>query len=380
MTDGRGSVLVVDDEAAQAKAICDILNRNGFPTTGCTSAEQALGLLDSRHYDLLLTDLMMPGTDGITLMRTALQADPTLVVLLMTGVGTVAQAVEAMKAGALDVILKPFKVTELLPAIAKALNVRALRIENARLQQSLRERTVAMERTLAIVAHDLRAPLQGICASIDLLTERNEVNASGLPLCKAVHQEARNLVDLATDLIDVSRIASGQMPWHWHEVDAGSLIPEVVAAFEGVSQQARVTLRAGPCAAPRIRGDHLACRRLLNNLVSNAIRHGRAAMITISAAAQDDGIRLTVADNGAGIDPGKAGRLGRPFAISGESSPFGGVGLGLAICLGIAAAHGGDLTIHSRMGQGTRIDVFLRGHIDQPQPAGTELRARLDLA
>jgi signal transduction histidine kinase len=382
MTSSLPAVLVADDESAQTKALCDILNRNGFSTTGCTSPAQAIELLACNHYDLLLTDLMMPGMDGIALMRTAIAADSSLVVLLMTGAGTITQAIEAMKTGALDVILKPFKVTELLPAVSKALTVRELRVENIKLQKSLHERNAAMERMLAIVAHDLRAPLLGISGCIDLLTERSEVSPNGLPLCQAIRQEAKHLVDLATDLIDVSRISSGQMPWHWDGINPRAVVDEVVAALQAVASTARVQLVIGTISATPVRGDGSACRRLLINLISNAIRHARATTITVSAEPFSDHLRFTVVDNGRGIDPSVGNRLGRPFGTSsGGASPLGGVGLGLAICLGIAEAHGGQIAISSRLGLGTRVTVDLRGDLDHPMPMRSdgEVQLHLDL-
>lgn len=387
------NILVVDDEAPQAQALCDILNLNGYAATGCTSGAQALEVLARGHYDLLMSDLMMPKMDGITLIRAALTSDPALVVLIMTGAGTIKTAVEAMKAGALDVILKPFKGSEILLAVTRALNVRELRADNVRLRASLNERTIALEasnqslatanhgleRMLAIVSHDMRAPLQGIRACIDMLTDRGEVTASGLPLCSAIQTEASRLVDLATDLIDVSRISRGQMPWHWDGIDPHEVVAEVVAAMQGVAVAAKVRLTADTIISTTIRGDGSACRRLLINLISNAIRHAHARTITVSAVVLQAHMRFIVADDGRGIDPTASERLGRPFAISGETSTLGGVGLGLAICLGIADAHGGQITIHSRLGKGTRVTVDLRGDLDQPRPAREEVRANLDL-
>lgn len=89
-------LLIVDDEAAQRQALCETLQVQGFDAVGCSGAEPALAELRQRPVDLLLTDLMMPGTDGIALLRAAREIDPMLVVVIMTGEGTIATAVEAM--------------------------------------------------------------------------------------------------------------------------------------------------------------------------------------------------------------------------------------------------------------------------------------------
>src|SRR5260221_12662859 len=93
-------ILVVDDEAAQMKALCDTLRDRGYETTGFVSAQAALKTLEETKFDLLLTDLMMQEMDGISLLQAAGRLDPNLVGIIMTGEGTITTAVETMKSGA----------------------------------------------------------------------------------------------------------------------------------------------------------------------------------------------------------------------------------------------------------------------------------------
>ena len=143
-------ILIVDDEAAQMRALCDTLRDHGYDTEGFTRGEDALGALRERQFDLLLTDLMMPVMDGVALLTQASKVDPQLVGILMTGVGTIETAVQAMQAGALDYILKPFKVSAILPALARAVDVRRLRLENLELRN-----TVAIHELNQAIAHTL---------------------------------------------------------------------------------------------------------------------------------------------------------------------------------------------------------------------------------
>lgn len=130
-------LLIVDDEAAHMKALCQTLECEGYSVTGFTSALKAVATLREQAFDLVLSDLMMPEMDGITLLETALAIDPSLVGIVMTGHGTIDTAVRAMQHGALDYILKPFKLSAILPVLARALAVRRLRLENIQLYQAV---------------------------------------------------------------------------------------------------------------------------------------------------------------------------------------------------------------------------------------------------
>ena len=131
----RGKLLVVDDEVELMKALCESLGEQGFDARGLSDPTRAPDELRAGGYDVLLSDLMMPGTDGIQLFRQALEIDPLLVGVIMTGQGTIQTAVEAMKAGAFDYVLKPFRMQNVLPVLDRAMEVRRLRVENLRLRQ-----------------------------------------------------------------------------------------------------------------------------------------------------------------------------------------------------------------------------------------------------
>ncbi|MEW6350508.1 MAG: response regulator [Thermodesulfobacteriota bacterium] len=137
MTTELGTVFVVDDEVELMNALCEILNERGYLTTGFTDGEEALKALEVQEVDVLVSDVMMPGMDGIALLRSALNIDTNIVGIMMTGHGTIQTAVEAMKSGAFDYVLKPFKVAELVPVLSRAMEVRRLRIENVQLRETV---------------------------------------------------------------------------------------------------------------------------------------------------------------------------------------------------------------------------------------------------
>lgn len=133
----RGTVLVVDDEPELRRILVEALTAQGYEVSGSSGGYNALDELRSKSYDVLLTDLMMPELDGISLLREALQTDPYLIGIIMTGQGTIQTAVDAMQLGAFDYVLKPFKMQTLLPVLTRAVHTKRLRLENLQLRETV---------------------------------------------------------------------------------------------------------------------------------------------------------------------------------------------------------------------------------------------------
>jgi two-component system, cell cycle sensor histidine kinase and response regulator CckA len=132
-----GHLVIVDDEIELLTSLAEKLAKRGYNTVTFSSPREALKALENQRFDLLLTDLMMPDMDGIALLQAARQLDPYLVGVVMTGQATVQTAVDALKMGAVDYILKPFKINVILPALARALEMRRLRLENIQLRETV---------------------------------------------------------------------------------------------------------------------------------------------------------------------------------------------------------------------------------------------------
>lgn len=122
-----GRVLIVDDDFDVLKIVRDLIEEFGYDAVGCSSGKEALKLVKKKKYDLLLTDLFLPEIDGIKLMKNVREIDPSVICLMVTGKGTIESAVEAMKVGAFDYILKPLKPESLLTALSRAMEVHRLR-------------------------------------------------------------------------------------------------------------------------------------------------------------------------------------------------------------------------------------------------------------
>jgi DNA-binding NtrC family response regulator len=140
MSEGLKHLLIVDDENALREAIAERLADHGFIVEQAASGEQALERLADFAFDILITDLRLPGIDGRKLIDSALERYPEIIPIVITGYGTVKDAVEAIKQGAADFITKPFQFDALLHVLRSAVEQRRLKSENAYLRSQLEER------------------------------------------------------------------------------------------------------------------------------------------------------------------------------------------------------------------------------------------------
>jgi two-component system sensor histidine kinase/response regulator len=357
---GIARILVVDDEAAQMKALCDTLRDHGYQTVGFESAEPALAALRRSKFELLLADLMMPGMGGIDLLGAALAADPDLVGIIMTGEGTIASAVEAMKTGALDYILKPFRLSVILPVLSRALAMRRLRMENAELQQRLTLHAAELEsanRELEAfshsVSHDLRAPLRAVSGFSQIMAEKHaeQLSPEGLRLLGLMSAGAARMDQLIESLLRLAR--SSRQTLSRRPVDTQALVQEAVRELRAEPGNLAVELRIGDL--PECIGDLALLRQVWANLLSNAFKFaGRRERPAVQVGGASDGKVKTyyVRDNGAGFDMRYVEKLFGVFQRLHREDEFPGTGIGLSIAQRIVQRHGGRIWAEGELGKG----------------------------
>jgi signal transduction histidine kinase len=360
MTAKPARLLIVDDEATMMHALCDTLSDHGYEATGFSSAQAALVALRRERFDLLLADLTMPEMDGITLLREALNEDAQLVGVIMTGEGTIGSAVEAMRSGAHDYILKPFKMGAILPVLQRALALRALRAEKAALEEQLRERAAELEAAnreldafTRTASHDLRAPLAAVAGLSDLLSR---VYAADLPQQAAdwvrlIDGEVRRMLDLVDNLMRLSR--SDRQPLDLQPVDVAALVHDVVEELRSRDPGRSIEVRIG--TLPGVSADAALLRQVFVNLLSNAFKFTRgreAPVIEVSGEADDRAPAYRVCDNGAGFDMARADRLFEAFQRLHRQAEFEGAGVGLSIVQRIVQRHGGRVWAESAPDRG----------------------------
>jgi len=181
-------VLVVDDEAAQRTVLAGFLRKRGLEAITASGVEEAVQVVSSRTVDLVLTDLNMPGKDGLALIDSLRAVNPELPVIVMTAFGTVASAVAAMKQGAADYLTKPIDLDELEVLVARTLERRALVSENELLREQLasRYRLAGLETANARMSEAINTAARAAASRATILI-RGESGTGKEVLARAIH-------------------------------------------------------------------------------------------------------------------------------------------------------------------------------------------------
>lgn len=221
----------------------------------------------------------------------------------------------------------------------------------------------ARRRLIASISHDLRTPLTAL-QLVSRAVEDGLVNEdTGRQYLEQIPSLVRSLDDLIEDLFELSRLEAGEITWSLEPVELCDLIDESVDAMRLQAEHAGITLRADPSQNLRpVLGNPEKLRRVLRNLIQNALRHTPPhGSVTVGARSSVDGVEVEVADTGTGVQPADRHQLFDAFFRGGGAVSRSGreAGLGLTICRAIIEAHGGRIWLADSV-RGTRVRFTLR--------------------
>ncbi|MBA3597725.1 MAG: response regulator [Methylibium sp.] len=367
-TQNRARLLIVDDQAIQLRVICETLTHEGYDTTCCRSAEEALAHLQGEPYDVLISDLCMPGTDGISLIEQARKIDPDLVPVVMTGHGSIPTAVQAMKLGAIDYLLKPLRLADMRPVLIRAMELRRLRREKQVQRQRILERGAQLEATnreleafAARVAHDLREPVNIVLGFGRMLAERGDppLDTQANTYLGYILQAADRANRLVHDMLAFARL--GNSPLTLTAVDLNLSVRQArhMVTLSNPYLEAEWVIPSLPTVA----GDASLLQQVFVNLLSNAFKYsvpkGRPRIEIAHWIDAQGGHVIAVRDNGVGFNPAQTDRLFMPFQRLHRADQFAGNGMGLANVKRIVERHGGSVRAEAKLGEGAVITLSL---------------------
>lgn len=376
-------LLIVDDLPENLQALAKIIEQDDREIYQATSGEAALGLLLEHDFALAILDVMMPDMNGFELaelMRGTEKTRHVPIVFVTAGGRELNFAFKGYETGAVDFLHKPLDIA----AVKSKVNVfvslyqqrsqvkqqvealecsqRQLHAARLELEQALKMR----DDFISLVAHELRTPLNTLHIETQmrqLQLQRGDLSAfSGDRLSCMVERDNRqiqNMIRLINDMVDVSRVNSGNLSIKKSKVNLTQLIMRVVGDFIRQAHAIGSSLTFEPSADVYSVCDDLRIEQIISNLITNALRYGDAKPITISISVAGSNVEIHVQDQGQGIPPTEHQRIFEKFERLGNNEVREGLGMGLYIARQLAQAHGGNLTVSSKLGEGSRFTLQL---------------------
>jgi len=369
-------LLLVDDEPGILKVLGISLADRGFRVLTARSGEDALRVFHDARPDIVLTDIKMPGMDGIALLKAIKQENPNTEVIMITGHGDMDLAVQSLKHDASDFITKPIHDDALDIALRRALEKlsykKKLREYTENLERLVEEKTrklveaerlAAVGQTVAGLAHAIKNITAGLTGGMYVLEKGIELDnrtylAQGWQMIKG---NVRKVKGVAGDLLNYAKEREPEYQLCDPDRPAGEVCE--LMAFQ--ASEAGVSLKADLAGnLPRAWFDPEGIHRVLLNLVSNAVDActdiscvSRACEVVVRTSKPEGwAVEYQVSDNGCGMSEETQRKVFQTFFSTKGSK---GTGLGLMIAKKIVEEHGGAILFSSEPGEGTRFTVRL---------------------
>jgi two-component system sensor histidine kinase/response regulator len=380
----RQKILIVDDNPKN-RAICEEIFEEDFDLIHAEDGMAALQLIRERHPDVVLLDVMMPGINGYEVCQ-RMKADAEtghIPVIIVSAKGQTDEIIEGFDSRADDYIVKPFVNSELRARVRATLRLKQAQDELQEANRKLHEHTRKLEEAnerlkeldrikagfTAMLVHDLRSPLSVVQVTLQMLESDALVAQSEYQtLIRESLASCNELFELTSDLMEIFRSESTTMVLSLSRMSLQRLVEEpfrqatVLAKKKDISLDLRL-----PEESLVIRADSYKLQRVLTNLLSNAVkftpRGGTIGLhVTLESPGGDDAspeVLIEVIDSGDGIPPHDLPFIFDPYYQANTQNSGMGSGLGLAIVKRIVAAHGGEASVKSKLGQGSCFSIRL---------------------
>jgi light-regulated signal transduction histidine kinase (bacteriophytochrome) len=369
-------VLIIENSEDDAILVAEQLRRSGYDPNWkmVDNAADLTEALAADSWDLFLCDYSMPGFSGMKALEIYKTFGLDIPFFLVSGLIGEERAVEAMRAGAHDCIMKD-RLSRLGPAVERELREAANRRErrqadleihrlnselqrlNAQLQEKLEllsRSNAELEQFAWAASHDLKEPLRTVVSYCQLLLRRRQhsVDPEELEFMQYIRGAVDRMHALIDGLLAYSRAMYEPLETA-RRTDAGAVAAEAVQVFQDVIEQTGAIISIDPL--PPVTVHEAPLLQVFQNLIGNALKYRRTgvpARIRISGFAESGQVRFAVADNGIGIKPEHYERIFVLFRrLHGSELP--GVGVGLALCKRLVERHGGRIWIEAEPGAGS---------------------------
>ena len=340
-------ILAVDDIPDNLLLVQLALEQEGHRVILAHNGETALKYIKQNPPSLILLDVMMPGMDGYEVTRRIREntSIPFIPILLVTA-REESSLVEGLDAGADEFVRKPFQIDELQARVRSML----------RLKETIDQR----ENFVSCLTHDLRTPLVAANRMLDLINQKafGDVSCEQKEAISSIVSSNQNMLEMLNTLLETHQYELGQKALSFITVNLQQLIKNVVNELQPLAMDKRVNLISDiDPEILEIKGDRLELRRVITNLISNALKFTDKGEVKISLKQAESQMIIAVEDSGIGISKQDKEAIFQRFHQGNHRRA--GKGLGLYLCQQIINAHQGKITVESELNQGTTFTVSL---------------------
>ncbi len=347
-------VLLVEDNPSDSELILHAIGNAGFTLEHdvVQTAEQFTALIRKNSYDTILADYRLPGWNGMETVEILRREGLDMPVVLVSGALGEQNAVECIKQGAADYVLKD-QLTRLPGAVRRVMEEKRLRDENRRTQEELARSNRDLEQFAYVASHDLQEPLRMVAMYTQLLAERyqGQLDDSADKYIHYAVDGALRMQALVQDLLAFSRV--GRAGTDLQKTETREVVESALKNLQGAIQDSEAKISRGDL--PVILADRTQMVQLFQNLIGNAIkfRGAHPPQIQITAEREEGSWRFTVQDNGIGIAAEHVDEVFGIFTRLHTRAEYPGNGIGLAICKKIVEHHGGSIWVESQPKKGS---------------------------
>lgn len=376
-TPANARILVAEDEIGVRTALTILLEEEGYEVKTAKDGYEAISLVRGENIDLVVSDIRMPGLSGLQFLEEVRKLPVGPEIILITAYGSVETAIQAMKKGARDFLLKPFSNDLMKMTVRRVLEMREISVEN----KKLRELEKLKDEFIAMIAHELRTPLTVIKGYLTLVLSGNGGDLSTIQkkYLQVVNHNSEKLQRIVDEVLDISQLDKSEFRLRRSAADVLNVIGKAIAEVQepledrGNKLEVKVESPVGPIFA-----DARRLRQIIVALLENAIAfsapHSRiwikvkkwegpgsfcqhawpASVVDFADLPPGEYLEISIQDEGPGIAADRLTEVFKRFFQVEElySRQVGGVGLGLALCKRIVEVMGGRIWVRSELGQG----------------------------
>jgi len=360
------NILIAEDDAAARKMVSQYLKKKGFNVFEAANGIEAYTSIIEQPINIAVIDWVLPGMEGIEVCRNIREKrkeNNYVFIIMLTAKEEKKDLIQGFEAGVDEYIMKPVNLQELIARIkvgARIVHLEKQLIEKQRELSSINE---MKNKFIGIVAHDLRNPVISIRGFSELLLkDTGKFNEEQNEFLDIIHSTSRNMLAMINDLLDISRIESGNMQLSQTNGSLNKLIFERIQLIKLQADKKHITIHKDFSPIADVAFDSQRLGQAIDNLITNAIKFAPiGSNVFLKLEQEGELVKFSVTDEGPGIPREEQHLLFSEFhrlsirPTAGETS----TGLGLAIAKKIIEAHNGTIEFETQEGMGSTFSLIL---------------------